>query len=367
MANLFFRTSIAPYRIDIYNALHERLGCEMYFYYSFDSSQKLNEEGMRRMCHFTPTYLKGITFGEGETRKFCTEVWKILRRHKPEIVIVPEFQLLTIQVILYKFLFRKQFKVISMCDDSYDMVSNDHDFSFIHKYARKLIAPLVDNLLLVDSRVRDWYQKHYHKGVWLPIVRDEKKEKVHYENALPISRDYIKKYNLQGKKVLLFVGRFVKEKNLDNFIQAIGKTKEDFVTVLVGSGELEEQLKEMARNIDKEIIFAGHYVDDGVRAWYNVADVFILPSKQEAYGAVTNEALIAGDVSIVSEHAGSACLITPDNGVQIKPYDIEGIARAIDNSMCRIKKADSCVVKDCLMPFLFDNIINNVIKEINKQ
>ena len=109
MANLFFRTSIAPYRIDIYNALHERLGCEMYFYYSFDSSQKLNEEGMRRMCHFTPTYLKGITFGEGETRKFCTEVWKILRRHKPEIVIVPEFQLLTIQVILYKFLFRKQF------------------------------------------------------------------------------------------------------------------------------------------------------------------------------------------------------------------------------------------------------------------
>ena len=366
MANLFFRTSIAPYRIDIYNALHEQMGCEMYFYHSFDSSQELNEEGMRKMCHFAPTYLKGFTFGKGETRKFCTEVWQILRSHKPEVVIVPEFQLLTIQVILFKFLFRKQFKVVSMCDDSYDMVSNDHDFSFIHKYARKLIAPLVDNLLLVDSRVCNWYQKRYHKGIWLPIVRNEKKEKKHYENALPISRDYIKKYNLQGKKVLLFVGRFVKEKNLDNLIQAIGKTKEDFVTVLVGSGELEEQLRKMASNVKKEIIFAGHYVDDDVRAWYNVADVFILPSKQEPFGAVTNEALIAGDFSIVSEHAGSACLITSDNGLLINPYDIDGIARAIDNTMCRIIKTESCVVKDCLMSFLFDDIINNVITELKK-
>ena len=145
MANLFFRTSIAPYRIDTYNALHERLGCMMCFYHTFDSSQKLNEEGMRKECKFTPRYLKGITFGSGETRKFCTEVWTLLRSNKPNVVIVPEYQLLTIQVLLYKFIFRKKFKVISMCDDSFDMVNNNNDFTIIHKWARKLIAPLVDS------------------------------------------------------------------------------------------------------------------------------------------------------------------------------------------------------------------------------
>lgn len=365
MANLFFRTSIAPYRIDTYNALHEKLGCKMCFYHSFDSSQKLNEEGMRKACKFAPRYLKGITFGKGDTRKFCTEVWSLLRSNKPEVVIVPEFQLLTIQVLLYKFLFHKKFKVISMCDDSYDMVNNDHDFTIIHKWARKIIAPLVDNMLLVDSRVRDWYQQHYKKGIWLPILRDEKKEIPHYEQSLPVSKEYMERFHLTGKKVLLFVGRFVPEKNLDNLLKALAKTKEDFVTVMVGSGELEEQLRELANTIDKEIIFAGHYVDDGVRAWYNVADVFILPSKQEAYGAVTNEALIAGNYSIISDCAGSACLISSENGSLIKPFDLEGIANAIDKSMRKVKPKHSCELRNNLMPFVFDDIINRVIKEIN--
>ena len=366
MANLFFMTSLAYYRIYTYNALHERLGCMMCFYHTFDSSQKLNEEGMRKECKFTPRYLKGITFGSGETRKFCTEVWTLLRSNKPNVVIVPEYQLLTIQVLLYKFIFCKKFKVISMCDDSFDMVNNDHDFTIIHKWARKLFAPLVDDMLLVDSRVRDWYQEHYKKGIWLPIVRDEKKEIPNYERSLPISKKYREQFNLAGRKVLLFVGRFVSEKNLDNFIKALGKTKEDFVTVMVGSGELEGQLRELSKGIGKEVVFAGHYVDDGVRAWYNVADVFVLPSKQEAYGAVTNEALIAGNYSVISESAGSACLITQDNGCLVNPYDLDGMASAIDNAMRMVRHKDTCDVKDNLMPFLFDDIINKVITEIKQ-
>ena len=366
MANLFFRTSIAPYRIDTYNALHERLGCMMCFYHTFDSSQKLNEEGMRKECKFTPRYLKGITFGSGETRKFCTEVWTLLRSNKPNVVIVPEYQLLTIQVLLYKFIFRKKFKVISMCDDSFDMVNNNNDFTIIHKWARKIIAPLVDDMLLVDSRVRDWYQEHYKKGIWLPIVRDEKKEIPNYERSLSISKKYKEQFNLAGRKVLLFVGRFVVEKNLDNFIKALGKTKEDFVTVMVGSGELEGQLRELSKGIGKEVVVAGHCVDDGSRAWYNVADVFVLPSKQEAYGAVTNEALIAGNYSVISESAGSACLITQDNGCLVNPYDLDGMASAIDNAMRMVRHKDTCDVKDNLMPFLFDDIINKVITEIKQ-
>ena len=338
----------------------------MCFYHTFDSSQKLNEEGMRKECKFTPRYLKGITFGSGETRKFCTEVWTLLRSNKPNVVIVPEYQLLTIQVLLYKFIFRKKFKVISMCDDSFDMVNNNNDFTIIHKWARKLFAPLVDDMLLVDSRVRDWYQEHYKKGIWLPIVRDEKKEIPNYERSLPISKKYKEQFNLAGRKVLLFVGRFVVEKNLDNFIKALGKTKEDFVTVMVGSGELEGQLRELSKGIGKEIVFTGHYVDDGVRAWYNVADVFVLPSKQEAYGAVTNEALIAGNYSVISESAGSACLITQDNGCLLNPYDLDGMASAIDNAMRMVRHKDTCDVKDNLMPFLFDDIINKVITEIKQ-
>ena len=101
----------------------------MYFYWKEETSQKLNMEVMIKECEFTPNYLKGIKLG-ANSRKFCTNIWSILRKNSPKIVIVPEFQILAIQVILYKWLFRKKFKIISMCDDSYDMLANNNDFSF---------------------------------------------------------------------------------------------------------------------------------------------------------------------------------------------------------------------------------------------
>lgn len=365
MANLFFRTSIAPYRIDIYNALHKRLNCELHFYYDYDSSQELNEKGMREACCFTPHYLKGIKFGKGDSRKLCTQIWRILHCNNPKIVIVPEFQPIAIQVLLYRFLFRKKFKVISMCDDSYDMVTNDNDFSLFHKLMRKLIVPLLDDLLLVDSQVRDWYKKHYGKGIWLPIIRDEQIELPLYEQSLSLSRQFRERFHLNGKKVLLFVGRLVDVKNLDTLIKALEHTTEDFVTIFVGSGELEATLKELAKKSKKEIIFAGHYVDNAIRAWYNIADVFILPSKQEAYGAVTNEALIAGDMAIISENAGSSCLINKENGYVVNPYDIESIATTIDDVMGKIAPSEELNVKPNKMPVLFDEIMDNVVKELN--
>lgn len=364
MPNLFFRTSIAPYRIDTYNAFHEKLHCEMYFYWNYDSSQKFNEEGIVKSCHFTPHYLKGIRLGR-QSRKLCIGIWKILKSNNPEIVIVPEFQILTIQVLLYKFLFQKKFKVISMCDDSYDMVNNNHDFTFTHKLARKMIAPLVDNILVVDNRVKNWYQKNYGKGIWLPIIRNEKDEEYRYIQAFPISQSYVKQFKLQDKKILLYVGRLEPVKNLNTLIDALNKCNEDFITILVGSGKQESILRKKASVCRKKIIFAGHYVDDEIRAWYNVADIFILPSKQEPFGAVTNEALIAGCKCLISENAGSACLIDGKNGKLLNPNDATSIAQSIDKFMSKVKIKKEITQRPIQMNMTFDDTLNKVVELIH--
>lgn len=362
MANLFFRTNVAPYRIDTYNALHEKLNCEMYFLYNQDSSQNFDMKKMYTECSFKVNILKSISLFGKKKQRFCTDIWKILRRENPKVVIVPEFKILAVQVLLYKYVFFKKFKVVSMCDDSWDMIANDHEWSFAHKMMRKLLTPFLDDLLLVDDRVVNWYQKQYGKGIWLPIIRDEKKEIENYKRVMPLSVKLSQDFNLINKKVLLFVGRLCSVKNLERLLDAVSLTKENFTLVIVGSGELEEQLKLRSANINKEIIFAGRYEGDAVRAWYNIADCFILPSTMEAYGAVTNEALIAGCYSLISEAAGSSCLIKQNNGKTFKPLDIDEIAKCIDNAMGLVRNAykeDS--VKDNLMPFTFGDVINNVI------
>lgn len=365
MSNLFFRTNIAPYRIDTYNALHKQLGCEMYFYWKKETSQNLDMEIMLRQCNFIPHHLKGIKLG-ANSRKFCTQIWSILRKNNPDIVIVPEYQIMTIQILLYRWIFRKKFKVVSMCDDSYNMVANKDDFSRIHRIARNFIVPRLDNLLLADKRVVEWYQQHYRKGIWLPIIRDEKKEIEEYRKVLPTSNKFNERFNLKGKKVLLFVGRLVGLKNIDGLIDAISKTKEDFVTVIVGSGEEKERLQQLADASNKSIIFAGHYEGEELKAWYNISDVLVLPSYKEAFGAVTNEALIAGNYCLVSKLAGSACLINKNNGKIIDPHNIEDMARDIDWIFSNKipPKNNNIVLKGNKMDTEFESVISRAFDQI---
>ena len=334
MANLFFRTNVTPYRIDTYNALHDILGCRMHFMSSTDPSQDYNFQKIEARCRFNQEILeKGSFLG----LPYYKNIWKILKENKPEVVIVPEFKIITLQALAYKFLKDKKVKIVSMCDDSYDMVANGNDFTRTHTMARKIVTPLLDDLLLVDDKVCAWYQQHYNKGIWMPIIRDEEVEIPLYKEAQTISKSFEEKYNLQGKRILLYVGRLAEEKNLPTLIKAIGKTKEEFTTVLIGDGPQKEELKSLAENIDKEIIFAGRYDDQEIRAWYNIGDVFVLPSKQEAFGAVTNEALLGGCYALISNACGSSCLINDKNGKTFDPHSVDDLSRLLDETFSSIE------------------------------
>ena len=127
------------------------------------------------------------------------------------------------------------------------------------------------------------------------------------------------------------------------------------LSVIIGSGEEEKSLKQQAKKINREIIFTGRLEGDELIAWYNVGDVFVLLSTQEAFGAVTNEALLAGNYVIVSEKAGSNCLVEENvNGFIVDPYNIDMISQAIEKLLSRIiSKNDILSIRPNLMRILF--------------
>ena len=360
MANVLFYGYLAPYRIDIYNAQHERLGCEIYFIWDKDLSQNHDMSKLWKQCHFSPHYTKGIIWNN---HKINLNIWSILSKEQPNLVIVPEFKILSIMVLLYRFLFRKKYKVIALCDDSFDMVSNNHEFTRKHRWARKIVAPWVDDIFLVDSNVVNWYQQRFNKGIWLPLIRDEKKELPLYESSKVIAQDFINKYDLANKKVLLFVGRFAPEKNLHSLFEAVKRTKENFVTILVGDGTLKEELIEASKSINKEIIFPGRFEGDSLRAWYLLSEVFILCSSQEAFGAVTNEALLAGCHCLVSKNCGSSCLINSNNGNIIDPNNSKEMADFIDFAIKNVNISDR-FSRNSKMPFTFSEMFDNIESKV---
>ena len=363
MSNIFIRTDIAPYRVDTYNALHERLNMVICFYNREGNDQCFDIEQLERQCTFHPVYFRGITI-KRHNRKWCFGLWRMLRKEKPKVVIVPEFQISAMQVLLYRWLTHRKYKVVSMTDDSYDMIANHNDFTKLHGWLRAHIAKYMDDFIVVTPEVEQWYQKQYGKGIWLPIIMNDTKAEVNYKRLLPLSREYTVRYGLEGKKVLLSVSRLVELKNLHRVIDAFGQCKSDATFVIVGDGPEREALQKHASQIDKEIIFTGRFDGDELYAWYNLANVFVLASYQEPFGAVTNEALLAGCRVIVSERAGSSCLVNSENGEIINPMNVEGIAVAIDRQMALSAALNYEIGRKNMMKVSFDERICNLINRL---
>ena len=326
MANLFIRTSIAPYRIDTYNALAERLGMRMCFYSREDSEQHYDPAWIESLCRFKPTYLKGWHLGP-ESRTVCRGIGKLLRQERPDVVIVPEFQFVLWQMRWHRRFSKKKFKIVSMCDDSIDMILNENDFSRGHRWLRSFVPKKIDDIITVTPEVCAWYREHFGKGQWLPIIMDEDRARERYRRLLPESARLEDRYGLQGRRVLLYVGRLIDLKNVEAVIDAFHRLqREDAVLVIVGDGPEREKLEALATG---QVIFIGRLEGDALYAWYNVADVLALLSRREAFGAVTGEALMAGAKVLVSSKAGSACLVTERNGRVADIDDPEKTARQL--------------------------------------
>lgn len=354
---LIFHLSVAPYRVDFFNELNRSFDTKICLQYWNLKNQNFDYKKIYEQFEFTPQYLT-----DSSKRKLLKEVWCQLKVFAPDIVITCEFNIITLFVLIIRVLFKRKYKVIVMTDDSYDMVSNNNDFTYKHKIARRVCASLANNLITIEPRVKEWYYKKYGKGLFFPIIVDDIKSVSNYERLLPISRKYVNCYGLEGKPVLLFVGRLVGLKNLCHVLEAFDLANSNAVFVIVGDGPERELLEEQARKINKEIFFTGRFEGDELYAWYNLANILILASYKEPFGAVTNEALLAGCRVIVSNKAGSSCLVNESNGEVVDPLDVQGIAAAIDRQLRlspipHLKKA-----RQNLMNYSFNERMQELIK-----
>jgi glycosyltransferase involved in cell wall biosynthesis len=111
------------------------------------------------------------------------------------------------------------------------------------------------------------------------------------------------------KKIILFVGRIMKEKDIPTLIRAsaiVSKTHPDYRFIIAGAGYLEDELKKLASEINPSVIFTGKVSDKELLRLYQSASIFVLPSESELQGLVLLEAMSCGVPTIASDSKTSA-------------------------------------------------------------
>ena len=143
---------------------------------------------------------------------------------------------------------------------------------------------------------------------------------------------------LPNGKMILTVSRLApgdNYKNIDLVIKAmpeILKVVNDVFYIIVGGGEDQYRLKQLASNIgvQDKVIFPGGVPDDLLQSYYNACDVFVLPSIKEGFGIVFLEAMSFAKPCIGANAGGIPEVIEDTKtGFLCEPNDIKTLSTSL--------------------------------------
>lgn len=367
---LLFQKALAPYVIDLYNGLNDEFEAKTYFFRKRLLSQKFDMSKLESQLNFTPEFItSGIDF-QHKGRMIRFGFLRKIILHKPDIILCWEYNIITFITALFTKIFFPKTKVYTFCDDSVEIAINTFG---LRRIGRKLCFIFLDGTILCNDPAEKWYNQKFPKvrTTVFPIIQKEERIITIINRGQQITNNYIQQYNLQAKNVLLFVGRLTNVKNLKFLITVFSEyvaANKDAILVLVGDGDQKTALIEQVNQLQMQenIIFAGRFENEELYAWYHTADYFILPSTYEPFGAVVNEALIAGIPVICSNIAGSTCLINKNNGVIFNPNDKEELLSIFKSRLSKSKSVENKPrTFNSLMPFTFNQRLKELILFLN--
>lgn len=131
--------------------------------------------------------------------------------------------------------------------------------------------------------------------------------------------------------VFMSAGQLSVRKNHETVLRALAKLGNPRIKyVIAGFGELEAQLRELARSLGlaDRVVFVGYRED--VRELLCASDAFVFPSKQEGLSVALMEAMAAGLPVVCSRIRGNTDLIEDGRGgLLCDPDDADGFAEAM--------------------------------------
>lgn len=189
---------------------------------------------------------------------------------------------------------------------------------YYSRYTDVLIAINQEDYKLASEKL------HAKKTVYIPGVG------VDTNKFAPRRKDREKIRSELGVKecqfMLLSVGELNENKNHGTVIRAI-RDLQNITYVIVGKGELESRLKQVAIDNNVDVRLVGFRED--VASFYNAADAYILPSIREGLNVSLMEAMASGLPCLCGNIRGNVDLIDDKGGYLFKPESVNEIGELV--------------------------------------
>lgn len=198
------------------------------------------------------------------------------------------------------------------------------------------------------------------------------------EPAIKDDVNLFEKYNLSETDfIIMTVTRIAADeryKGHDKVLEAVSALRVEFPNLrYLIAGKYDQSEKERLDNLVKKfnikgkVIFTGYIPDNALRAHYQLADAFVMPSTGEGFGIVFIEAMYYGLPVVAGKDDGSVdALCNGKLGLLVDPLDVEDIAAAVKKIITAEKDKYKPDFNLLMENFSFQTYKENLHKQLKK-
>ena len=343
---LFLANIPTPYRVCFFNELGKL--CDLTVLFERKTSNYREPSWFNNnFIGFKAVFLKGTNINK--SKAVCFNVKKYLKKELFDIIIIGGYESLT-DMLAINYLKFKRIPFILNADGGF---INRDESCFKRAIKRYYISSA--DFWLSTGKITNSYLKNYGanpKAIFIyPITTRLQKEIIKDPIDNKIRRNLRDNLNICEEKVILSVGQFIHRKGFDILLKACEKIPKEYGVYIVGGKPTQDYLVLKKKLELSNVHFIGFRSKEELKEYYMASDLFVLPTREDIWGLVINEAMAYGLPVITTDNciAGLELVKDYENGFIIPVEDETTLANKINEILTdddlRTKMAKNSLMK----------------------
>lgn len=352
MRVLYMTNIPVPYRVAFFNELGKY--CDLTVTFERKQAADRNNEWLSNSFqNFKGVFLQG--YSKGAEQALCPAIVPYLSRKKFDAFIVGGYStptgMLAIEILRAK-------RIPFWMNSDGGLIKSDNKVRYVIK--RHFIASAAS--WLSTGKQTTEYLVHYgadRKRVYTyPFTSVSEKQILERPPTLEEKNSLRKELGISERKVLVAVGQFIPRKGFDILMRAACDLPKEMGIYIIGNTPPQDYLQMQAEWHLSNVHFIDFKPQKELFKYYRAVDVFALPTREDIWGLVVNEAMANGLPVITTDRcvAGLELVRQGENGYIIPVEDANALAEAIKT----FYKSDSVKISENALQTIRDYTIEKM-------
>ena len=326
--NVLWLTNIpSPYRVDFFNLLGEK--CHLTVLFEKEKASDRNKNwAAAGLKSFKGVILNGVSTGADNA--FCPSVAKWLHKNEYDIIVITNYStptgILAIQIL--------------KCRRIPFVIEVDGGFAKNGRGTKEKIKKYLlgsAEYWLSSGKITTEYLTSYgaqnDRVFWYPFTSLRQSEIAGDICDINEKEQLRRELSIRGERVVITVGQFIHRKGFDVLIKAWADMDSRYTLLIIGGGELESEYRKSIERLSLDnIMLISFKRKEELFKYYKAADLFVLPTREDIWGLVVNEAMACRLPVITTDKciAGVELIGDNENGFVIPVENIEMLSEKIN-------------------------------------